>query len=302
MITIKNQNFGVEIEFTGITRKMAADVVAKVLGSTASNPECTCYRTRRITDSKRRVWKVMRDSSVMPKKNVGNEPLDEYKCEMVTPICQYGDIDTLQEIVRALKAAGACIKGESGIHIHIDGSNHDKKSILNIMSFVVARQDLVNEALGNQDRLRWCRPISENLLKAMKRSDEFESIWYSRHNDGYRDGIDHSHYNPTRYHGLNLHAYFTKGTVEFRLFNSTLHAGKLKAYIQFCLALSTWAINAKDQKVTFRGMNGYTAEQKVEIMKNILTKRLGLTGEEFKTCRIHMTRRLKDLAQANVAA
>ena len=31
-----------------------------------------------------------------------------------------------------------------------------------------------------------------------------------------------------RYHGINLHAFFTKGTIEFRLFNSTLDADKVR--------------------------------------------------------------------------
>ena len=31
--------------------------------------------------------------------------------------------------------------------------------------------------------------------------------------------------------------------MEFRLFNGTTHAGRIKAYVQFCLAMSAWAIN-----------------------------------------------------------
>ena len=53
---------------------------------------------------------------------------------------------------------------------------------------------------------------------------------------------------------LNLHATFTKGTVEFRLFQfdapadgkqNGLHAGQLKSYIQLCLALSQLAKQVK---------------------------------------------------------
>ena len=49
---------------------------------------------------------------------------------------------------------------------------------------------------------------------------------------------------------LNLHATFTKGTIEFRLFQfadpadgkrNGLHAGEMKAYIQLCLAMSQLA-------------------------------------------------------------
>ena len=63
---LKKQKFGVEVEFTGITRTMAAEAVAEILGSHATGPDRTCYRTYTIRDSKRRIWKVMRDSSICP--------------------------------------------------------------------------------------------------------------------------------------------------------------------------------------------------------------------------------------------
>ena len=52
-----------------------------------------------------------------------------------------------------------------------------------------------------------------------------------------------THYDDSRYHCLNLHSVFQKGTVEFRLFNGTVHAGKIKAYIQLCLAIGAQALN-----------------------------------------------------------
>jgi hypothetical protein len=128
------------------------------------------------------------------------------------------------------------------------------------------------------------------MLKAMKNiTQDMEQLWYSPLNDGYTGGINHSHYCNTRYHGLNLHAYFTKGTVEFRLFNGTTHAGKIKAYVQFCLAMSAWAITCDTNRLYFRGISGYTQEQKAELMERVLRNRLGLKGAEYRTCRYHMT-------------
>lgn len=45
---LKKQNYGVEVEFTGITRAMAAKAVAEVIGSTVTGPDHTCYHTRII--------------------------------------------------------------------------------------------------------------------------------------------------------------------------------------------------------------------------------------------------------------
>lgn len=299
---LKNQLFGVEVEMTGITREKAARLVAGVLGTTPSHPESNCYHTRTIADQAARKWKIMRDSSIAPIRNDDTiEPLDEYRVEFVTPPLNYSDIELLQNIIRKLRENGAKAHSSCGIHIHVDGANHTAVSLRRLVNFMTARQDLIYEALQIGDReSNWCHKLNKTLLDAMKKDknltkEKAEEIWYSRANDGYCGGIDHQHYNSTRYHGVNLHSFFTKGTVEFRLFNSTLHAGKIKAYIQFCLAVSAWAITSQE-KIVFRSMEGYSPEQKVTIMRNILTHRLGLYGDEFKTCRLHLMTPLKKAA------
>lgn len=299
---LKNQLFGVEVEMTGITREKAARLVAGVLGTTPSHPESNCYHTRTIADQAARKWKIMRDSSITPIRNDDTiEPLDEYRVEFVTPPLNYSDIELLQNIIRKLRENGAKAHSSCGIHIHVDGANHTAVSLRRLVNFMTARQDLIYEALQIGAReSNWCHKLNKTLLDAMKKDknltkEKAEEIWYSRVNDGYCGGIDHQHYNSTRYHGVNLHSFFTKGTVEFRLFNSTLHAGKIKAYIQFCLAVSAWAITSQE-KIVFRSMEGYSPEQKVTIMRNILTHRLGLYGDEFKTCRLHLMTPLKKAA------
>lgn len=299
---LKNQLFGVEVEMTGITREKAARLVAEVLGTTPSHPESNCYHTRTIADQAARKWKIMRDSSITPIRNDDTiEPLDEYRVEFVTPPLNYSDIELLQNIIRKLRENGAKAHSSCGIHIHVDGANHTAVSLRRLVNFMTARQDLIYEALQIGAReSNWCHKLNKTLLDAMKKDknltkEKAEEIWYSRANDGYCGGIDHQHYNSTRYHGVNLHSFFTKGTVEFRLFNSTLHAGKIKAYIQFCLAVSAWAITSQE-KIVFRSIEGYSPEQKVTIMRNILTHRLGLYGDEFKTCRLHLMTPLKKAA------
>lgn len=305
---LKNQLFGVEVEMTGITRESAAKIVAMVLGSKPSQPDNTCYHTRTIADQAARKWKIMRDSSIHAVRNDNaNDSMDEYKVEFVTPPLNYADIELLQNIIRKLREGGAVVNESCGIHIHVDGSNHNPASLKKLINFMIARQDLIYEALEIGSRGdRWCKKLNEKILKDMKSckdltKNEAERIWYSAANDDYSRGVSHDHYNETRYHGCNLHSYFSKGTVEFRLFNSTLHAGKIKAYIQFCLAVSAWAITSQE-KIVFRSMAGYTPKKKVTIMRNILTNRLGLYGDEFKTCRLHLMTPLKKAAGMNCRA
>ncbi len=297
---LKNQLFGVEVEFTGITRTEATEIVAEALSSTASPATGHPYYTRNIKDAKGRTWKIQRDGSIVGETKSG-PATDKYAVEFITPPLHYSDIELLQKIIRSFKKAGAITNSSCGIHIHVDGSNHTPSSLKKMVDFMISRQDLIYEALEiNSRSVKWCQKLNSKILHELKNSgnltiNAIEKIWYSPANDNYSDGISREHYNSTRYHGINLHAFFTKGTIEFRLFNSTLDADKVRAYIQFCLAVSAWAITS-NEKILFRSMEGYTPKQKVTIMRNILTKRLGLYGNEFRICRLHLMTPLKKTA------
>ncbi len=303
MITIQNQNFGVEIELTGITRPQGAKVISEYFGGTAIGHLQDGYDTYTAKDRKGRTWKCSRDISIRPEIRTNghirqlneSRTSSDHRCEVVTPILQYEDLTDLQEIIRKLREAGALANSSCGIHVHVDGANHTIDSLTRLINFAVGRQDLFYEALEIGDRAnRWCRKINANLLKAMKHDrirtrESMEHIWYSAVNDGHTGGICHAHYDSSRYHGVNLHAFFTKGTVEFRLFNGTTHAGKIKSYVQFSLAMSAWAINAKDNLHFMKSEHYEEKAKRGKLMLAVLKNRLGMRGPEYKTARLHLT-------------
>ncbi len=134
---LKNQLFGAEVEMTGITRESATRIVAEVLGSTPSQPESNCYHTRTIADQAARKWKVMRDGSIDPIRNDNTfEDIDKYKVEFVTPPLEYSDIELLQNIIRKLRENGAKANSSCGIHIHVDGANHNPASLKKLINFM----------------------------------------------------------------------------------------------------------------------------------------------------------------------
>ena len=92
---MKGQTIGAELEFAGITRNKAAKVVAKFFGTTTIHTGGT-YDKYTIEDTAGRVWSIVSDSSIRA------ESARE-KCELVTPILHWDDIETLQEIVRELR-------------------------------------------------------------------------------------------------------------------------------------------------------------------------------------------------------
>lgn len=298
---LKEQKFGIEIEMTGVTRERAARVAAEYFG-TRSRYVGTYYDTYAAIDRQGRQWKFMSDSSIDPQKKVNGKRVDaglEYRTEMVSPICTYEDIVPIQELVRKLKENGAITNQSCGIHVHINAEPYDARSLRNITNIMASKEDLIYKALDvSVDRkYGYCRPVEERFLESLnqkkpKTMAEVERIWYN--GPSRRD----EHYHDSRYHCLNLHSVFQKGTVEFRLFNGTLHAGKIKAYIQFCLAVSAQALN---QSCASRRKT-QTTNEKYTFRTWLL--RLGLNGDEFATARKHLLANLpgciawRDPAQA----
>ena len=125
---MRTQKFGIEIEMTGITRKETATVVAKFFNNLTYHSGGV-YDEYHILDTKARTWKIVCDTSITPMRKTQGKLVDadrEYKVELVSPILTYEDIEPLQELVRALRAAGAVSDSlyQNGIHIHINAKPH----------------------------------------------------------------------------------------------------------------------------------------------------------------------------------
>lgn len=287
---MRTQRFGIEIEMTGITREKAAETIAAYFG-TESFYIGTYYETYGAKDRQGRTWKATYDSSIIAQKKSGGRTVsadENYKCEIVSPILTYEDMADLQEIVRQLRHKGAFVNSQCGIHIHVDASRYTPQTLRNLVNIIASKEDILYKALRiDPARMRWCKKTHERLLETINRRkpetmEALKDIWYAGSTRGRNE-----HYNETRYHGLNLHSTFTKGTVEFRLFNSTTHAGEIKAYIQFCLAVSHQALTQK--KASAR--RTVTDNEKYAFRCWML--RLGLSGDEFKTCRLHFLKHLE---------
>lgn len=291
-------NFGIEIEMTGVTRAQAASTIAQHLNGRIRKTGDR-YDTYKITAPDGRVWKIVSDGSIYTQKKENGQKVSAtsaYSVELVSPILTYeNDINTLQEMVRELKNAGAFSQAQNrtGIHIHLDGERHTPRSLRNFINLIFARNDLLYKSLQIEPlRMGYCKKLDENLVTAMNNKKpqtlrEVENIWYKENGDENR----HRHYNNSRYHFLNLHSFFNGvGTVELRGFNGTLHAGKIRSYIVLALAMNNQALTQKSASTK----KPQTENEKFA-MRTWLN-RIGLIGEDFKNCREHLCKHLEGSA------
>lgn len=273
---------------TGITRRQAAEALGALFGTQFQYLGGT-YKVYEVPDREDKIWKIVYDSSIRATRQQGGRQSsvlsDEYKVEMNSPKLEYSEMEKLQEVVRTLRHAGAVVNDSCGMHVHVDASNHTPQSLKNALSIMYSKEDILFKALKvNEHRVeRWCKKVREPMLEKIRKlpadttMERLKQEWY----DG-QDG-SYQHYNWTRYYALNLHSVFYRGTLEWRCFESTLHAGKVRANITLALAISAQAINQKR-----------TVMRKTEISENpaftfrTFLLRLGLIGPEYKNVREHL--------------
>jgi len=282
MPNIQDQRFGVEIEVAGAARQSIAEAVAEAINGRITAVNRPGYDATIVTDPQGREWKVQNDASI-----------DVVAChrgsEIVTPILTYGDIPILQEVARKVRAAGSVATRSCAIHIHVSAQDHTPQTLANLAKMYYKNEDLIFDALQvyPERRQRYCRPMDDEFIRKIVRRKprtdrQLNEAWFGRYTP------HPEHYHMSRYRSLNLQPKWRNlNTIEWRAPNSTLHAGKIKAYVQFFLALSTKALNSRAAS----HLKVSTDNPKFNF-RVWLVATLGMKGDEFKTARYHLTRYL----------
>lgn len=285
----EEMTFGVEVETSGKNRFTLATAIAAAFPGWTMQFVGGYYDEHRAVMPDGRSWLCVTDGSIS---GVGTE--------VVSPILKgAADLSLLQDVVRIVRESGAKSSAAlgCGVHVHV-GVRHLTAGQVGKLAKVVSKADtMIRMAVKPaESRSRWCLPLGESYATACGAAttmDELAVAWY-----GSRDEARHApanHYHNSRYRGLNLHSVFyranhgasaARGTVEFRYFDGTLHAGEIKSYVQLALGLvcygaRTKAASAKTMAVHARG-------PLASWRQFLLT--LGLKGEAYATARLHLTK------------
>ena len=299
---MKAQTFGVEIEGNNITRQNAAKVAAEHFGT--GRYENTAYRNGYMTWSafhqQGREWKFSRDVSI-------HGP-DDQKCELVTPVLTYDDLEDFLSLLRKLRKAGmkSSPSRGCGVHIHVglngtDGRNHDAKSLRNLVNIMAAHEEQIGRAICiDEGRTgHYCKTVNPDFLKKVnsqkpKTMEKLADCWYKGNHAEYGRT---QHYNESRYHMLNLHPGMAwvlgsgdhaKPTVEFRLFQfrdphdgrqAGIDCREMKAYIHLCLAMSELA-----KEIAYASPKPQQRDNEAYAFRCWML-RLGFIGDEFAKTR-----------------
>ena len=251
-----DRTFGVEIEFFGL------DYVITPLDNNIIKPYCISSRAkdgRHILDlfkdyklsfgASRDVWHFEQDTSVRGKGHTRSG------AELISPILS--GIEGLVQVYNAFKflnaVEGLNIDKSCGMHVHhgVDSTVYNCKQLQELVRIVHHYEDLFYLLIpGDRKNADTCRPMEidvESFLEVCEadagaNNCRIRDIWYSIQNRYDPKSGKNSRYDKTRYHGLNLHSYWYRSTIEFRYHSALLdkidEAIQWIIFTQFLIELS----------------------------------------------------------------
>jgi len=168
--------------------------------------------------------------------------------EFVSPILQgdkgYNDIKELCKVIK-----GKNVSSSTGYHLHLDGRDLKAVDIRKIWKMYYFIEDIIFRMLPDtRYRNNYCKRVSVNTdsINDCITIDKIREHWY-------RGDYSSSKYHHSRYHGLNLHAYFYQSTIEIRYHTGTTNFNKIVQWIKLHQSIMEYAINHKESSIDMIG-------------------------------------------------
>ncbi len=149
------KKYGLEMEFTGITRKRAAELIAEQFETAAQYSfEGDKYS---VTDSRDRVWTVLPCPSVRAERWQNNRMVGAnylYQVKVCTPLLYESDFETVEKILGQLETGGAATNESTGMAVLVSTAGLDdwERFENNLNNLYRSRGALLQKAVGREFR------------------------------------------------------------------------------------------------------------------------------------------------------
>jgi hypothetical protein len=254
--------FGVEIEFFGLKYSVSAgdrEVIPpyKIMNRLAEGMLLPRFFQERgialngfsPTETPYEAWSFVLDDSI---KGAGG-------AELVSPILS--GVQGLTQIYRAINLLREFpeieVNETCGFHVHhgVDPEKFGNRELFQLLRIVAIFENYIYQLLPEERRTaETCRPLEIDLYEWFRRNGSVrqtplvKNLWYSPENRDDAKTPRQRRLHPTRYHGLNLHSYWYRGTIEFRYYPSVLvQPDELMQWIIFTQFLVEWAAGSRPE-------------------------------------------------------
>jgi hypothetical protein len=256
------RSFGVEIEFFGLKYSISAgdrEVIPpyKIMNRSAEGVLLPRFLQERgivlngssPNETPYEAWSLVLDDSI---KGAGG-------AELVSPILS--GVQGLTQIYRAINLLREFpeidVNETCGFHVHhgVDPEKFGNRELFQLLRIVAIFESYIYQLLPEERRTaETCRPLEIDLYEWFRRNGSprqtplVKNLWYSPENRDDDKTPRQRRLHPTRYHGLNLHSYWYRGTIEFRYYPSVLEQpDELMQWIIFTQFLVEWAAGRRPE-------------------------------------------------------
>jgi len=185
-------------------------------------------------------WRFVEDHSIMGGRGVELQS---------PPLGGEEGIRQVENTLDILERFGAGVNGSCGFHVHHHARDFGARELANLVRLMATWEPRIYRAIpGNQGRVeKTCKPLSLELMRLLEKREypsleSMEEAWYGDADPAHRE----VRYHDTRYHGLNLHSYWFRGTVEFRYMKGTLKGEVAGDWIVFTHAIMETAAGKEE--------------------------------------------------------
>ena len=234
---LTDRTFGVEIEFYGLNYVLTPidggtikpyNISSKATDGRNFHQLCADSEITLGIDADS--WHFEEDTSVRGKGHT------KYGAELVSPILS--GIEGLVEVYQAFQflneIAGVDIDDSCGLHVHhgVGEGEYGCEQLKELVRIIYPMEKLFYLLIpGDRQNRRTCRPMEIDVKAFLQECDpvcgpdncRLKRLWYSPENRFDPEQAKYPRYDKTRYHGLNLHSYWYRRTIEFRYHSAVLH-------------------------------------------------------------------------------
>lgn len=180
----------------------------------------------------------------------------------------------IDEIFDLIEGYGWKTENDCGTHIHVGSEDLDCDHFKNLAFLMNEIEPIL---FGHTGRLsnNYTKRMRGGFLSRLtafshkKKLSKSELIY--AYYDYSKSGF--SKYDDARYHGLNLHSYFYRGTTEFRYFGGAKNRDEVKAWIDLCTKVVEFSKNIEFNQlipILFEIDSNKTFDAKLQIIKEVL--------------------------------
>lgn len=208
-MTFTDRKFGVEIEYTGVSRTTVRSILNEHGYITDQQG-----RSRNLEQ-----WSVVFDGSVT---GAGNE-YDNTGGEVVSPILSgEAGLEAIGKVSRLISRNGGKADRSCGLHVHVDATGIPIPELHTIARRYARFESEIDSFMPRSRRgngNNYCYSMTPDVLTRIDQT-------YNRD----------SFYNVDRYRKLNLNSVYKHGTIEFRQHGGSINPEKIKNWVRFCVS------------------------------------------------------------------